>query len=81
MDCHLTSNLFTDLYHLLDLFFNRRFIFKKSANLFKGMRFYFGSNDSNQIKNSWEPVLFAAQALIVDDFTVNNSTGTNSNSK
>ncbi|XP_027195462.2 uncharacterized protein LOC113790047 [Dermatophagoides pteronyssinus] len=39
--------------------------FKRSSVLFKGAKFYFGSDQPDKLKQLWSPVLLAAQATIV----------------
>ncbi|XP_054159843.1 metacaspase-2-like [Oppia nitens] len=45
--------------------------FKKSAILFKGTKFYFGSKTPEKLHSLWAPVLSAAQAVIVNNNSIN----------
>ncbi|CAG2108995.1 unnamed protein product [Medioppia subpectinata] len=44
--------------------------FKKSSTLFRGTKFYFGSQTPEKLHSLWAPVLSAAQAVIVENNTI-----------
>lgn len=50
-------------------------VFKKSATLFKGIRFMLVSKNSRH-SESWTPVLDAANAIVVDDLPASPGTST-----
>lgn len=52
-----------------------RMVFKKSATLFKGVRFMLVSKNARH-SESWTPVLEAADAVIVDDLPASPGTST-----
>lgn len=52
-----------------------RMVFKKSAQLFKGVRFMLVSKNQRH-SESWTPVLNAANAIVVDDLPSSPGTAT-----